>query len=159
MILLTVGTQLPFDRLVRLVDEWAGLHPEVEVFAQIASGNYIPGHMGYVDYMKEHQYAEVFQKAEVILAHAAMGSVISSLIASKPVIAFPRKASLGEHRNEHQLATCRKITQLKGCYVAYEQEELFATLNKMSSLEGGSIAPYANDDLLETIDNFIATAA
>ncbi len=159
MILLTVGTQLPFDRLVRLVDEWAGLHPGVEVFAQIASGSYIPGHMEYVDYLKEHHYAEVFKKAEVILAHAAMGSVISSLIASKPVIAFPRKASLGEHRNEHQLATCRKITQLKGCYVAYEQEELFATLNKMSSLEGGSIAPYANDDLLETIDNFIATAA
>ncbi|MCP3689754.1 MAG: hypothetical protein GY784_15215 [Gammaproteobacteria bacterium] len=75
------------------------------------------------------------------------------------MIAFPRKASLGEHRNEHQLATCQKIAKLQGCYVAYERDDLFTTLSKMSTLKGGSIAPYANDDLLATIDKFIITAA
>ncbi|MCP4077422.1 MAG: hypothetical protein GY744_14720 [Gammaproteobacteria bacterium] len=156
MILLTVGTQLPFDRFVKLVDEWACKNPEVEILAQIASGTYTPKHMEYVDYLDEKRYAEVFEKAEVILAHAGMGSVISSLIASKPVIVYPRKASLGEHRNEHQLATCQKLSYLKGCYIAYEPEALFTTLDELSSLEGGSINPYANDDLLATIDNFIA---
>ncbi len=159
MILLTVGTQLPFDRLVKLVDEWAGKHPGVEIVAQIASGGYFPRHMEYVDYLDEKRYAEVFAKTEVVLAHAGMGTVISSLIASKPVIVYPRKASLGEHRNEHQLASCQKLSYLKGCYIAYGPEELYRILDELSSLEGGSISPYANDDLLENIDNFIAGQA
>ncbi len=157
MILLTVGTQLPFDRLVRLVDEWAHRHPEVEFLAQIATGTYIPKHMEYIDYLDEQRYAEVFTKTEVVLAHAGMGSIVSSLIASKPVIVYPRNASLGEHRNEHQLATCRKLSYLKGCYVAYGPDELYALLDELNSLDGGAIAPYANDDLLETIDSFISS--
>lgn len=156
MILLTVGTQLPFDRFVKLVDEWAQKHPEVEILAQIASGTYIPKYMKYVDYLDKERYAEVFAKSKVVLAHAGMGSVISSLIASKPVIVYPRKASLGEHRNEHQLATCQKLSYLKGCYIVYDPEELYHTLDEINALEGGSIAPYANDDLLQTIENFIA---
>ncbi len=159
MIMLTVGTQLPFDRLVKLVDEWAINNPEVEILAQIASGTYTPKHMEYVDYLDEKRYAEVFSKAKIVLAHAGMGSVISSLMASKPVIVYPRKASLGEHRNEHQLASCEKLSGLKGCYIAYDSKALYSTLDRISSLEGGSIAPYANNDLLETIDNFIAAAA
>ncbi len=155
MIFLTVGTQLSFDRMVKEVDEWAEKNPEVEIFAQIADAGYLPKNMEYTDYLDEHRYEKIFNKAEVILAHAAMGSVISSLITSKPVIIYPRKASLGEHRNEHQLATCRKLEQLSGCYVTYEPNELYRTLDGIDLLEGGAIAPFANDDLLKTIDQFI----
>lgn len=156
MILLTVGTQLPFNRFVREVDEWAHRNPEVEIMAQIADGEYIPKHMQYVDYLNGKKYATEFNRASVVLAHAGMGTVINSLIASKPVVVYPRKASLGEHRNEHQLATCGKIANLKGCYVAYEPDELFQTLDELGILEGGSIAPFANEELLRTIDNFIS---
>ena len=157
MILLTVGTQLPFDRFVKQVDEWAHKNPGVEILAQIADGDYIPKHMQYVDYLKAGKYDKAFKQASVVLAHAGMGTVINSLIASKPVVVYPRKASLGEHRNEHQLATCQKLENLKGCYVAYEPDELFQTLDELSTLEGGSIAPFANDDLLKTIDQFISS--
>jgi UDP-N-acetylglucosamine transferase subunit ALG13 len=156
VILLTVGTQLPFDRFVRQVDEWARRNPGVEILSQIADGEYIPKHMQYVDYLNADKYARAFNRASVVLAHAGMGTVINSLIASKPVVVYPRKASLGEHRNEHQLATCSKLANLKGCYVAYEPDELFQTLDELSTLEGGSIAPFANADLLKTIDHFIS---
>ncbi len=157
MILLTVGTQLRFDRFVSVVDEWAHKNPEAEILAQIADGEYLPKHMQYVEYLKGEKYTTAFNRASVVLSHAGMGTVISSLIASKPVVVFPRKASLGEHRNEHQLATCSKITCLKGCYVAYEPDELFHRLDQLSTLEGGSIGPFANNDLLKTIDQFISS--
>ncbi|MFT5224859.1 MAG: UDP-N-acetylglucosamine transferase subunit ALG13 [Polaribacter sp.] len=157
MILLTVGTQLSFDRLISLVDKWAHHNPRVEILAQIADGKYIPKYMPYVDYLKGNAYATAFNNASVVIAHAGMGTVISSLISSKPVIVFPRKASLGEHRNEHQLATCSKIVSQRGCYVAYEPDELFQTLDELSTLEGGSINPFANADLLKTIDQFISS--
>ena len=157
MILLTVGTQLPFDRFVKHVDQWAYENPGVEILAQIADGAYIPKHMQYVDYLNQEKYSSAFNQASVVLAHAGMGSVINSLIASKPVVVFPRKASLGEHRNEHQLATCSKLVNLKGCYIAYEPDELFETLDELSTLEGGSIGRFANDDLLTSIDHFISS--
>jgi UDP-N-acetylglucosamine transferase subunit ALG13 len=157
VILLTVGTQLSFDRFVRVVDEWAHKNPRVEILAQIADGAYIPKHMQCVDYLKGEKYDAAFKRASVVLSHAGMGTVINSLIASKPVVVYPRKASLGEHRNEHQLATCSKIRNLKGCYVAYKPDELFQTLDELSTLQGGSIGPFANDDLLKTIDQFISS--
>ena len=42
MILVTVGTQGPFDRLVKTVDQWAQQHPEWPCFAQIGPSEYDP---------------------------------------------------------------------------------------------------------------------
>ncbi len=46
MIFATVGTQLPFDRLIRALDGWAASNGGVEVFAQIGRGEYEPSHIG-----------------------------------------------------------------------------------------------------------------
>ncbi len=159
MIFLSVGTQLPFDRFVRLVDTWAGQHPETEIFAQIGHGNYQPQNMQYCDFMDEKAYKEAFDKSSIVLAHAAMGSIISSLIASKPIIVFPRKASLGEHRNEHQLATCKNFAQLEGCHVAYDEKALYDALSNVTCLRAGALGPYANPDLLSSIESFILAEA
>ena len=35
MIFVTVGSQLPFDRLTAAVDDWAATRPEVELFGQV----------------------------------------------------------------------------------------------------------------------------
>ena len=43
MIFLTVGTQLPFDRLVAAVDDWCAARGESDVFGQICD----PGPDGY----------------------------------------------------------------------------------------------------------------
>lgn len=42
----------------------------------------------------------------------------------KPIIIFPRIAALGEHRNEHQLATAQKMKELGYAYVANGKKEL-----------------------------------
>ena len=42
MILVTVGTDLPFDRMVRVVDDWAGETGRRDVFAQIGEGGWEP---------------------------------------------------------------------------------------------------------------------
>lgn len=155
MIFLTVGTQLPFDRFVEVVDNFAANHPEIEIFGQIGEGSYQPKHMKYCAFLDEQSYKAQFDKASLILAHAAMGSIITSLIESKPVIVFPRRASLGEHRNEHQLATCKNFETLDGCYVAYDKNQLLSTLSDVTHLHGGSLGLYANQELLNNIENFI----
>ena len=158
MIFLTVGTQLPFDGFIQLVDLWAEQNQSVEIYAQIGKGDYLPKHMEFCRFLDEKAYKAQFDNASIVLAHAAMGSVITSLIASKPIIVFPRIAALGEHRNEHQLATSRNLESFDGCYVTYDKSELFSALDNVTSLRGGTLAPYANPDLLQSIENFILAA-
>ena len=91
MIFLTVGTQLPFDRFVEIVDQWAAKNPEFEIFGQIGEGDYKPLHIKYCAFLDEQSYKQQFDKANIVLAHAAMGSIITSLIESKPVVVFRAK--------------------------------------------------------------------
>ena len=45
MIFVTVGSQMPFDRLIRTVDDWAGGCRAPQMIAQIAGGDYVPDYM------------------------------------------------------------------------------------------------------------------
>ena len=44
MIFVTVGSQLPFDRLVMTMDEWAGLNKETKVVVQMGKTDFIAKH-------------------------------------------------------------------------------------------------------------------
>jgi len=117
MIFVTTGTQLPFDRLVMNVDEWAGRH-NVEVFAQIGNTTEEPKNIQHAPYISAMEAEDMFKQSSVIVSHAGMGSVLNALKYKKPLIVMPRIAAKGEHRNEHQLATAKWISDIDGINVA-----------------------------------------
>jgi UDP-N-acetylglucosamine transferase subunit ALG13 len=107
VIFLTVGTQLPFDRLVEAVDEWAATAGE-DVFAQIGPTALRPRHIEYVQFVSAAECANRMQAASYIVAHAGMGTILMALQLGKPLLVMPRRADLGEHRNDHQRANARR---------------------------------------------------
>ena len=123
MIFCTIGTQAPFDRFVKIVDEVAA-HLDEEVIAQVYKSEYTAKHIRTTDFLPPDEFNELFGKARLIVAHAGMGTIISAMRRHKPIIIFPRIAALGEHRNEHQLATAQKMKELGYVYVANNAEEL-----------------------------------
>jgi UDP-N-acetylglucosamine transferase subunit ALG13 len=127
MIFVTVGSMLPFDRFVSAMDDWADRHPEVEVFAQIGGGSYKP-RMPHASMMSPSEFSANVRKAELIVAHAGMGSVITSAEAGKSIVLFPRRASLGEHTTDHQLHTVQWLKERPGIYVAMETRDLDARI-------------------------------
>ena len=134
MIFVTVGTQLAFDRMIESVDSWAQERGLNDIFFQIAEGKYQPK-MGRAErYVDASLYEEVFNGSELIVGHAGMGSIITSLENNKEIIVFPRRYALGEHRNDHQMATAKRITDLAGCHVAWDTDQLWAALD--SFVEG-----------------------
>jgi UDP-N-acetylglucosamine transferase subunit ALG13 len=156
LILLVVGTQLPFDRLTKAVDDWAGLRGRTNVFAQIGPTEFKPRHMQWVEFMEPADYQRRFEQATLLVAHAGMGSIIGALEASKPVLIMPRKASLGEHRNEHQLATAERFRGRPGVFVADNEGEIAAILDRHESLAAGSpIDRYAQPRLIQRLRGFI----
>ncbi|MFW5439984.1 MAG: glycosyltransferase [Methylophilaceae bacterium] len=157
MIFVTVGMQLPFDRLVNKVDEWAGENKVKDIFAQIGSTSELPNNIESAPYLNPDEAEKMFQKSTVIVSHAGMGSVLNAMKYKKPLIAMPRLASKGEHRNDHQLATAKWIGAIDGISVAWDEGELFAMLAKVKTLEPGpTISDYASSELIENLQKFFS---
>lgn len=156
MIFVTVGEQLPFDRLVRAVDEWAAISGE-EVFAQIGRTDCHPAHILYKDFLAPSEFREKFLAADVIVAHAGMGTIISALEMGKSILVMPRLKSYGEVRNDHQSATARRFLALNYISVAFDEVELAAkleTLGQVASSQRGRVTG-PSQLLIKTIRDFI----
>jgi UDP-N-acetylglucosamine transferase subunit ALG13 len=128
MIVVTVGTQLPFDRLIAMIDELAP-RLSTPVFAQTGSGQYKPQNIRWSASMRPSEFEEMLRDASVIVAHAGIGTVLKAYKYGKPIILVPRQAAFGEHRNDHQLATVAKLAERRGIYVARSKEELTRLLD------------------------------
>lgn len=127
-IFLTVGTQLPFDRLVRTMDNWIDPNSGVSVFGQIGDTDFIPENFAYEKHLRPDQFDSRFDEADLIISHAGMGTIITSLVKGKRLILFPRNSNYGEHRNDHQIATARHF-ETRGFPVAFDEKELVSHLS------------------------------
>ncbi|BCA63399.1 hypothetical protein HMP09_2633 [Sphingomonas sp. HMP9] len=123
MILLTVGTQLPFDRFVTIVDRLAPTLPQ-PVFAQIGEGVYRPKNMEWRSFVGPIEFERRIEQCSYIISHAGIGTVVMAQRHRKGVILFPRVAALDEHRNDHQLATVRALGSRSGIAIALDETEL-----------------------------------
>ncbi len=129
MIFVTVGTQLPFERLVEAVDAWAAGRPARKVFMQLGGTAYRPRHCEFAAYTPPAEWERLFDEAELVVSHAGMGTILKSLERAKPLVIMPRLAALGEHRNDHQEATARRFSGLANLRVVNDAAELAMALD------------------------------
>jgi UDP-N-acetylglucosamine transferase subunit ALG13 len=123
MIFVTIGTQIPFDRFIEAIDEIAALMNE-KIIVQTFRDRYEPKYVQTVNFLAPDEFKNFINQARLIISHAGMGSILSAMEYEKPIIIFPRLASLGEHRNDHQIATAMKMNELGYVYVAYDKRQL-----------------------------------
>lgn len=155
-IFVTVGTQGPFDRLVRAVDAWAAARGDPGVFAQIGKGAATPAHIRWAESVSPSEFLEHIRAARAVVSHAGMGTIITALEHGKPILLLPRRADLGEQRNDHQLATARRFLELGRARVAFEPDEVGSQLDAMlgDAAAGAGVSPPA-PALIEAIASFI----
>jgi UDP-N-acetylglucosamine transferase subunit ALG13 len=91
------------------------------------------------------------REATAIVAHAGIGSVLAALELGKPILVLPRRASLGEHRNDHQMATARALAALGKVRVALAETDLEAHLDELEFTRGASLPSEASPRLIERI--------
>jgi UDP-N-acetylglucosamine transferase subunit ALG13 len=161
VILVTVGTMLPFDRLVLAMDRWAAKHPSDEVFAQIGQGSFEPRTMTWTRLLPPQEFAALARRAALIVAHAGTGSYFLAAEISRPVVMLPRLAANREHTTDHQLHTAAWLRGKPGVYIALSEEELPPAIAQ--ALEQGSdsvrrFPPYAPDPFLSRVREFLAVA-
>jgi len=158
MIFVTTGTQIPFDRLVKAIDEVYPYLGDVEIIVQVAKSAYKVENFEIQEFIPPREFDDYFNRADLIIAHAGMGTIISAFVKNKPILVMPRLAKYGEHRNDHQLATATRFHELRYINVAYTEDEL---KEKLKSLQRTPLKPlfniddYASKELIMSLQSFI----
>ena len=160
LIFVTVGEQLPFDRLISCVDRWAIATNRSEVFAQVGMSQYRARAIETVPFLPPDEFRMRVQAARAIVAHAGIGTILAALEQSRPIIVMPRSARLGEHRNDHQLATARRFAEAGYVRAALDESELIDALEAVDSQPTPPrISPSAEKALLARIRLFLDAVA
>ncbi|MEO9573509.1 MAG: glycosyltransferase [Tateyamaria sp.] len=134
MIFTTVGTQLPFGRLLCGMDSWAARNQGVKVIAQAGASTRRFQNMQTVSYLSQAEFRDHMISARLVVAHAGMGTILSAAELGLPVILMPRLAKFGEHRNDHQLDTAKEMARLSNVSIVQDVEALHQALNVARAL-------------------------
>ena len=82
-------------------------------------------------YHGDKSYQSLFQymkEAEVVISHAGVNSIISCMKLHKPLLITPRRASFGEHVDNHQVEIASLMADKFEVTVDYDLDNLQQTL-------------------------------
>lgn len=156
MIFVTVGSDIPFDRLIKAVDAWARRNNRRDVFAQIGRDGWKPEFVSHSEMLDPAEFKSRLAACSIVVGHAGMGTILSALQGSKPILVMPRRGPLGETRNDHQMATARQLLELGKVNVAFDEHELADCLDRLDGfVPKEKIAPFADPDFTRRLNDFI----
>jgi UDP-N-acetylglucosamine transferase subunit ALG13 len=156
VIFVTVGHQMPFDRLVRAIDDWAEQTGRDDIFAQIGKAKYRPVNFPFTSSMPPQEFMLRMKESSAVVAHAGTGTIIAALELKKPLLVLPRLSALGETRNDHQIPTAQRFADA-GCILsAADEDQLVHRMDELESFQPrGMIEHHASDELISRLRQFI----
>ena len=85
------------------------------------------------------------------LLFSGIGTILSGLKAEKPLVLMARRAALGEHRNDHQLATVAQLGRIPGIHIVEDAEDLRACLSDPALLPMTAAVPPALERMIAAL--------
>jgi UDP-N-acetylglucosamine--N-acetylmuramyl-(pentapeptide) pyrophosphoryl-undecaprenol N-acetylglucosamine transferase len=148
-VVVTLGTYrgYGFPRLIRRLQEI--LPQGVDVLWQTGDTDTkdfgIDGHYA----IPERDLTDAMREADVVVSHAGAGTAIAVLESGKLPLLVPRRLSLGEHVDDHQIQLARELSK-RGLAVTVEADALrYDDLVEVA--EGGAMM-IANAPVFETVE-------
>ncbi|HHH28973.1 MAG TPA: hypothetical protein ENK57_11605 [Polyangiaceae bacterium] len=158
-LLVTVGAQLPFKRLIRAVDAWVQAHPGHRVLAQIGETDERPSHARWTKFLMPDDFDQEFDGADAIIGHAGIGTLFAAMQRGKPILVLPRESARRETRNDHQIATARAFQSYAGVVVAWSEAEVADAIDRLLTTDGSTtLTEAASGSLIERIAEFVDSA-
>lgn len=157
-IFVTVGSMLPFDRLVQAVDAWAGQQKGVQGFAQIGVSEWRPRHLESQAMLSPAEYRERFRWCDLIISHVGMGTVITAAELGKPLLLLPRRVHLAEVTSAHQEATATWLRGKPGICLMENESELAQRIPEALLMDRPQALPQASAPLLDGLRRFVTQA-
>ena len=132
-VVITVGSDHHrFDRLVRWVDDWAARHPAVDVWCQHGPAD-APVHAAGVPFVAGDELLSRIARADAVVTAAGPGTVMEAQAAGLRPIVVPRRSSLEEIVDDHQLAFARRLGEAGTAVVCERAPELWSALDAVAA--------------------------
>lgn len=156
MIFVTVGSQMPFDRLILGADSWCQSHPSARVIAQIGDSKLTPAAMETYRTLPPQRFTALLAEADIVVSHAGMGTIISAAEFRKPLVLLPRRGALRETRNDHQVATVNWLRTKPGIFVADDESVLPDAIDAaLRSKDAFDAAPTSREIMVDRLRKLI----
>lgn len=156
MILVLLGTQNnSFHRLLEEIDRLIEKNTITdEVIVQSGYTKYNSKNMKIFELISKEELNKLQDKADLIITHGGVGSIISSIKKGKKVIAVPRLHEYNEHVNNHQKEIIKLFNE-KGYIIGIDSIEKLE--NTLLNIEKFTPIKYENknDKMLQIISDFI----
>lgn len=135
MIFVTLGTSdYPFTRLLKQIDDLIENNIIKNITVQCGNEDYQPKNFTIIKNLNKKEFNEYLKKAEVVITHGGVGTIIDCIKMGKKVIAFPRKAEYGEAKNNHQEQIINNLKNT-GSILTGEINDLAKLLEKIKTLK------------------------
>ena len=156
MILVMLGTQNnSFERLLKELDRLKEKKIIKEkIIVQAGYTKYDSKNLEVFDFIDKDKLNEYQSEADIIITHGGVGSIVSSLLKDKKVIAVPRLKEYEEHVNNHQKDIVESFSNngyIIGINDVKELEEAYKNIKKFKPKK---YTPN-NSKIIKIVEDFI----
>lgn len=134
----------PFRRLLDAVCQLARQLPQPVFVQHGAAQDFGCPNCGGVAFMDMQAFEQQIAAAELLILHAGAGSVIHAVRAGRVPVVMPRRGSLGEHVDDHQLEFARELAATGKVVIAYDADSLWQAiaeaLKRQRAMASGVVA-------------------
>ncbi|HTU38398.1 MAG TPA: glycosyltransferase [Acidimicrobiales bacterium] len=139
-VVVSLGTsRYPFPRLVNSLR--AVLPSSAEVVWQIGTTPLDDPGVRTYDQMPQEDLSAVMREADLVIAHAGVGTALQAMEAGHCPVLIPRRAEQREHVDDHQFEVASELAGL-GLVTVCEPEEI--TLDLLARASGRGVTPSAH---------------
>lgn len=156
MVFVILGTQkFQLNRLLRLLDEGAEKGSITdEIVAQTGYSDYEPKNIRCHRFLEKEDFESYISKADVVVSHSGVGSIMTALMKSKPVVVFPRLSKYGEHVDNHQTEIAQTLSGKGYVLMCDENDDIFHLIEKARTYAFNEYVSQT-DRIVEIIDEFL----
>lgn len=154
MILVMAGTHWqPFDRLIKNVDELVGEKKIKNVVVQIGYSTYKPRNIkNYFRFLEFSKMEKLIKRADLVITHGGIGSILLSLKYKKPTVIVPRLSKYNEHTDDHQLQVSKELEREGRALIVYDIDDLEKCIRMAKKLKAKK---GKKSKIIEMIKNYL----
>ena len=156
MILVLLGTQNnSFHRLLEEIQKNIdNENIQEEVVVQKGYTKFESKDMTIYDELPIEKFNELIEKADLVITHGGVGSIINSITREKKVIAVPRLKKYNEHVNDHQLDIIQTFDEMGYIIGIQEVQQLGEAIKKVKEFKPKEYIKNTGN-IIKIIEDFI----
>ena len=152
MIFVTIGThELPFTRLLSYLEQ---IDIKEEVIIQSGNTKFNSKKYKTIDFMDKDEFDEYMNRADLVICHSGVGTILATMNRNKKVIVMPRLKEYKEHNDDHQKEICDKFSKLNYIIKCETKDELKVAIDDYKNIK---LNEYVNENkrLIDYLENYI----